>query len=109
MSSTTAQMQGLTSPTPLGSADVLISRISELQEKLQAVAPGYEHLLHTIHTMLHKDPDMVHMLSEEQIGVIVSGLSRRKNIVIAEPEKAGKRTKTASGKSIKDLDLDDLV
>ncbi len=101
-------MNGLTSTSPLSSAEQIFSKILELQQKLQAAAPNYEHLLHTIHMMLQKDPDLTHLLSEEQIGVVVAGLCKRKNIVIAEPQKLSRKTTTSTGKKLADVELGDL-
>lgn len=84
-----------------------LRKIEELEQKLRNSAPGYESLLHTIHRQLAADESLVHMLTEEQIGVIVVGLTRRKNIVLAEPKKVG-NGRGAGGKSLKSLTLDDL-
>lgn len=96
----------LTEPAPLPELDQLLAKISELQDKLRTNMPGYEGLLHTIHTALHKDEAMVHMLNEEQIGVIVAGLCKKKNVVIAESNKS--KGKTTTGKSLKDITLSEL-
>ena len=82
-----------------------LQKISDLDEKLRSNAPGYESLLHTIHRQLAADESLVHILDEEQVGTIVRGLTKRKNIVLAEPEKRGRG---AGGKSLKNIGLDDL-
>lgn len=74
----------------LTNSDIIKQRIYDLQEKLQTAAPGYESLLHNIHQALAKDPDAVHLLTDEEVGTICAGLSKRTGIVIAE-EKAKKR------------------
>lgn len=71
-------------PTTLGPAEIIKQKISELQVALQAAAPNYETLLITIHKALQKDEDVVHLLTDEEIGVICAGLSKKKDIVIAE-------------------------
>lgn len=85
----------ISGPQPLNNADQIIGMISTLQSQLQTNAPGYESLLHKIHRALAADEDLSHILSEEQIGVVVAGLSRRKNIVIFA-EKAKSTSKSAS-------------
>ena len=91
---------------PLTMADQVKERIRQLQEALQQQLPGYESLLHTIHRNLATDPDTVHLLSEEEIGVICAGLSKRTGVFIAK-DVAEKMVKGAkSGKS--KVTLDDL-
>lgn len=88
----------------LTSSDLIKQRIYDLQEKLQTAAPGYESILHTIHQALAKDPDTVHLLSDEEVGIICAGLSKRTGIVIAEA-KATKRAKPGQPK----IGLDELM
>lgn len=95
-----------TSPTPLPAADQVVNRINELQTALQQSLPSYESLLHQIHVGLAKDPDVVHLLTEEQIGTICAGLSKKKNITIALASKS--KTTTVGGKKLKDIDVSDL-
>lgn len=57
--------------------------ITDLQAKMSQAQPGWESLLHLIHSTLQKDPDVVHLLKDEEIGVIVSGLQHRTGIVLA--------------------------
>lgn len=99
----------MSTSVPLSGVDNLRSQIYELQEQLEKNLPGYASLLHTIHKNLAMDEQLVHLLKEEEIGIIVSGLAKRKNIVLAESSvKAGKNT-TASGKKLKDIGLGDLL
>lgn len=96
-------MDGTTTVTPLDNSQQIKHRIAQLQECLEVNAPTYQSLLHTIHQNLMKDPDVVHLLSEEEIGVIVSGLSKHKNIVIATTV-----SKSKTSKALKNVGLDDL-
>jgi hypothetical protein len=82
--------------------DLISNKIHNLQNLLQAAAPNYELLLREIHTNLAADADVVHLLSEEQIGVIVAGLSKKKGIVIAEVMTKVKKA------SLKNTGVDDL-
>lgn len=81
----------------------LKTQITELQEKLHKALPDYKELLQVIHTNLRKDEDLVHLLSPEDIGVIVAGLSKHKNIVIATATAKG-----SGGKKSKSITVDDL-
>lgn len=101
-------MSGLTESVPLTNLEQTVHRINELQTLLQAQAPSYENLLQQIHIILAKDPDMVHMLTNEQVGVIVSGLSRKTNIVLTTPANPTKKQTLAGGKKLKDATLDDI-
>lgn len=94
-----------TIPVPLSNAEQIVNKIEELKTLLQTGAPGYEGLLHTIHVALHKDPDTAHILTEEQIGIIVSGLSKRKGVII---QAATSKQKTSDGKKLKDITADDI-
>lgn len=86
-----------TSVVALTNSDLIKQRIYDLQEKLESAAPGYESLLHSIHQALAKDPETVHLLTDEEVGVICAGLSKRTGIVIAEA-KASKRVSKGQGK-----------
>lgn len=100
---------GTTAPAPLSEADQIIAKIGDLQQRLQSVAPGYEGLLHEIHVALHKNENVVHLLTDDQIGIIVAGLSLRKGIVLAEVDKGGRpNKKLAGGKKLSETTLDDL-
>lgn len=90
---------------PLPDAEVLSTKIEELAEKLRSGAPGYESLLHTIHRILAADEQLAHVLKPEEIGVVVSGLAKRKNVVIAETV-AKSSKKGATG--MKNISLEDL-
>jgi hypothetical protein len=80
-------------------------KIQELLDSLQKGTPQYEGLLYNIHVNLQKDPDVVHLLSPEEIGVIVAGLSKKTGVFITV---TSSKTKTSSGKKLKDLSLSDL-
>lgn len=71
------------SPSPPSSTDLVLSRLSTLQEELEKNIPSYKDSLRTIHNILRQDEDLVHVLSEEQIGVIIAALSKHKGVVIA--------------------------
>lgn len=87
---------------PLPQAEQISAKISLLQQQLQQQSPGYESLLHELHVALHADEEMVHLLTEEQVGIICAGLAKKKGIVIAAVEKKGS---TSSGKKLKEVTL----
>lgn len=91
--------------TPLTGIEQVVSRIADLQTALQTAAPNYESLLHVIHVALSKDEELAHLLTEEQVGVICSGLAKKKNIVIAATTA---KSRSSSGKKLGDVTLDDL-
>lgn len=105
MSEAPTQPAALVTPTPLPAAGIIVDKIAELQAALQTGAPQYESLLHTIHVALHKDEELTHLLTEEQVGILCAGLAKKKSVVIAASAAKGK---TASGKSLKDITLGDL-
>lgn len=98
---------GTTAPTPLTQATQVIDLIAELAHRMQEASPGYESLLHQIHTILKKDDNLVHLLSDEQIGIVVSGLAKKKNVVIAVAAVKGGRSKSENNR-LKNLSLDDI-
>ena len=51
-------------------------KLAELEEALLSAHPNMPSLLATIHGQLKKDPEQVTLLSEDEIGIIVRGLSR---------------------------------
>lgn len=73
-----------TSVAPLSNLQQLQSKLVTLQEKLSTQAPGYEGLLHEIHSAIKKDEELGHLLTDEEVGVIMKALTKRKNIIIAE-------------------------
>ena len=87
----------------LNSTEQIKDKILQLQESLQKQLPNYEGLLHTIHQALAKDPDTVHFLSDQEIGVIVSGLSKKTGVVVAEKEAKKKIDKSLKGITLADL------
>lgn len=77
--------------------------IADLQSKLLSAHPEMPVLLRKIHQNLKANPDCVTLLSEEQIGVIVNGLSKQTQTTIATSVSTGKK-----GKSLKSIGVDDL-
>lgn len=82
-------------------ADSIAMRIADLSELILKAHPRLPMLLHDIHKVLKNDPENVTLLSEEQIGIIVSGLKLQTKTVI---------TAAALGKksTLKNTTLSDL-
>lgn len=80
----------------------LQEKVAALQDALLSSHPTMPTLLRQIHTLLRADPEQVTLLSEEDISVIVRGLSKQTQVeLVASSLKS--RTK-----SLKSLSLDDL-
>jgi len=77
--------------------------IASLQEALLQAHPRMPILLREIHQTLRKDPEVVTLLNEDEIGVIINGLSAQTKTTIAT-SLATKRT----GKAIKSIGVADL-
>lgn len=90
----------MSSMTP---ADQVKEAIISLQDKLLSAHPEMPVLLRKIHQKLKEDPEIVTLLDEEEIGIIVNGLSRQTQTTISTSLATGKK-----GKSIKSLGLADL-
>ena len=89
-----------TETVPLSNVDQLRDKILSLRERLTTASPGWESHLHSIHKQLAEDESLSHMLTDEEVGIIVAGLSKRKGVVIAE------QTKRSTSK--KKISLEDL-
>lgn len=77
--------------------------IASLQQALLGAHPTMPILLREIHQTLKKDPEVVTLLTEDEIGVIINGLSAQTKTTIAT-SLATKRT----GKAIKSIGVSDL-
>jgi len=84
-------------------AEQIRSNIAELQSALLAAHPQIPTLLRTIHKQLAADPAVVTILTEEEVGIIVSGLKRQTAVEIVTKSKPASKTS-----KIKSMTLDDL-
>lgn len=85
-------------------AFVIREKLAQLDEGLQAQAPGLATLLRDIHTTLKKDPDVVTLLSDEECEVLVRGLKKQTATEIATAALKGPKKK-AMNKMQVGLDL----
>lgn len=81
---------------PLSTENAIKGKIDALQKSLQQKLPDYESILHFIHRSLAENPDTVHLLTDEEVGIIVAGLQKRTGIFIAGAE-ADKKVKGKKG------------
>jgi hypothetical protein len=63
-------------------AESIAMKIAELDSLIKSAHPRMPMLLRDIHTILKNDPDNVTLLSESDIGIIVSGLKLQTKTVI---------------------------
>lgn len=80
----------------------ILEKIATLQQQLEQKLPGYKDVLQQIHSALRQNEDLVHVLKPEDIGVILAGLSKHKNIVIAAT------LSKAKGPGKKQISLEDI-
>ena len=78
-------------------------KIAELSAAITSSLPSMHTLLRTIHANIKNDPELVTILSPEQVGIIVSGLMRQTQTTIATSVLSG-----GKGKSMKKISLDDI-
>lgn len=78
-------------------------KILELQDALLGAHPTMPTLLRDIHANLKRDPDVVTLLSQEEVAIIVSGLSKQTQTTITTSIIKGTK-----GKSAKNLSVDDI-
>lgn len=81
--------------------DIVREQLLQLKAALDTRLPNFPQLLRTIHMNLKKDPEIVTLLAPEDINIVIQGLERQKNTILASV--AMKKTK-----SMKSLDLGDL-
>jgi hypothetical protein len=86
--------------TPL---EQIQEKILKLGDMLEQQLPGFPLILRDIHKQLKTDEEIVTLLSEAEIGVIVSGLSAQTKVHITETA-----TKSVRTKAIKNITLADL-
>lgn len=79
-------------------------KIAELQEQLLSAHPQMPHLLKDIHATLRSDPETVTLLTDVEVGTIISALQKYTGNFISAKAAATKSPKAA----LKNLSADDL-
>ena len=74
--------------TRQGNDHPLLMELASLEQALTEKLPEFRTILRDIHQKLRNDPDIVTVLSEEEIGLIVSGLATHANAEIVAPKAA---------------------
>lgn len=83
--------------------EALAIKIAELQTAVQQSLPNMPTLLRDIHSNLKQDPEIVTLLTSEQVSIIVSGLSKQTQTTITTSILSGSK-----GKSLKKISVDDI-
>ena len=83
--------------------EIISIKIAELAAAVQATLPNMPTLLREIHSNLKTDPEIVTLLSPEQVSIIVSGLSKQTQTTITTSILSGSK-----GKSLKKISVDDI-
>lgn len=86
--------------------DRLSQNLFNLQSALAAQDPLIAGHLSEIHKLLIGQEELVHLLSEEQVAVIIQGQMKQANIDLAAVTKP--KSKTALTKRVTGLSLDDI-
>lgn len=86
----------------MNTADAIKMKVAELEQAILNQHPTMPTLLKQMHTALRQEPELLHMLSDEEIGVIVQGLSKQTNTVIVT---AAAKGNSKAGKVAKSLNL----
>lgn len=75
-------------------AEVLKLKVAELEGKVVAAHPEFRTLLRDIHKQLLQDPELVTALTDEEVGILCSGLSKQtQTTIIAAATKSKKSSK----------------
>lgn len=82
----------------------LKEKVASLQASLLAAHPTMPILLAEIHKTLKADPACVTLLTEEEIGILVSGLEAHTKVEIM----ATMTSATKGGKALKKISADDI-
>ena len=88
------------------SAEQIHMKLAEVQSMLVNAHPTMPILLSEIHKSLKADPENITLLSEEGIGVLVSGLKKQTGIEISASILKSKSV--ASTRKLKSVGVDDL-
>jgi hypothetical protein len=78
-------------------------KILQLESALLSSHPTMPGLLREIHTQLKNDPEIVTLLSEEEIHIVVSGLSKQTMTVLTAAAKTSSTKKSLSKSTADDL------
>jgi nucleoside-triphosphatase THEP1 len=83
--------------------EIISLKIAELYDAVQQTLPSMPTLLRTIHANLKTDPELVTLLTTDEVAIIVSGLSKQTQTTITTQVLSG-----GKGKSMKKISVDDI-
>jgi hypothetical protein len=83
------------------------AKILEMNEALLAANPRMPLLLRDIHIHLQKDPELVTIITEEEIGMIVNGLKKQTQTTLVTAV-IKQSTSAVTKKKLSNLTVDDL-
>ena len=83
----------------------LKAELLNLQEQITSAHPQFPSLLRAIHTQLLKDPALVQTLTEEEIGIIATGLMKQTQITITT---AAVKKPALTKKRVSNMSVDEL-
>lgn len=86
--------------------DAVVERIDLMEDALKNLQPNFPMILRDIHNKLKDQPELVHMLSDEQIYKIIAGLEKHTGIEVKQA--AAKSEKTKENKRLKSVSADDI-
>lgn len=81
------------------------ANIISLQSALLSAHPTMPGLLQQIHRQLKQDPEVVTLLSEEEINIVIEGLKKQTNVVLVADMMKPRAAKKESLKNVKTEDL----
>lgn len=82
-------------------------KIATMNAALLAVSPMMPVLLREIHNLIRKDPELITIISEEEIGMIVNGLKVQTNTVLTTTVVKSSTSAATKQKMLK-LTVDDI-
>lgn len=101
----TSVQEEVTSPAKSEKSDhPLVMELAELEQALTEKLPEFKTILRDIHSKLRQDTELVAALSEEEIELIVTGLTRHASLEIIAP-KAAKAARAAKKVPVTAADL----
>ena len=83
--------------------EIIALKIQELYVSVQQTLPNMPTLLRDIHSNLKTDPELVTLLTPDEVSIIVSGLSKQTQTTITTAILSG-----GKGKSLKKISVDDI-
>lgn len=95
-------------PEMLTEQEQILQRMGELKQMLVANDPRMGLELTRIHKNLQESPELLHVLTDEQIATIVQTQSRVSQIAIVSTAAKKSPSKTSTGKRLKDVTLEDI-